>query len=101
MSEDQTDLRAYLESFDPEPVERTLDEATFQAYLDRLLSIKISGAALRFPLHEPMTIADLGWTRENAAAVRGVFSAFAVDWDAPIMDEYDRLPPERDEGDQP
>lgn len=39
----------------------------------------------------PLTIHDLGWTREEAAATRGVFGAVADDWDDPLMDVYDAL----------
>lgn len=38
-----------------------------------------------------LTITDLGWTREQAAVVRGLFSAIAEDWDDPAMDVYDDL----------
>lgn len=38
-----------------------------------------------------LTIDDLGWTRDEAAAVRLMFDAVADDWDDPSMDAYDRL----------
>ena len=40
---------------------------------------------------KPLTIDDLGWTREEAAAVRALFGAMADDWDDPGMDAYDDL----------
>lgn len=39
----------------------------------------------------PLTIADLGWTPEQAAAIRAQLAAFADDWDDPAMDVYDEL----------
>jgi hypothetical protein len=38
-----------------------------------------------------LLVADLGWTRDEAAAVRAQFGSFAEDWDAPEMDAYDAL----------
>jgi hypothetical protein len=38
-----------------------------------------------------LLVADLGWSREEAAAVRGQLAAFEEDWDAPGMDAYDAL----------
>lgn len=40
---------------------------------------------------KPLTIDDLGWTREQAAIIRGLFGAIADDWDDPSMDVYDDL----------
>ena len=37
---------------------------------------------------KPLTIADLGWTREEALAIRAKLSSFAEDWDDPSMDVY-------------
>jgi mRNA interferase MazF len=36
-------------------------------------------------------ISELGWTREQAAQVRASLQAFDEDWDAPGMEDYDRL----------
>jgi hypothetical protein len=36
-------------------------------------------------------ISELGWTAEQAAAMRHRFAAFADDWDDPDMDVYDAL----------
>jgi hypothetical protein len=38
-----------------------------------------------------ITIADLGWTREQAIAIRGLYGSIAEDWDDPAMDIYDEL----------
>jgi len=38
-----------------------------------------------------LTIDDLGWTKEQAIAVRGLFGSFAEDWDDPAMDVYNDL----------
>lgn len=35
-----------------------------------------------------LSIRDLGWTREQAKAVRAKLSSFAQDWDDPHMDVY-------------
>ena len=38
-----------------------------------------------------LTIADLGWSPEKAAAVRAELASFAQDWDDPRMDVYNEL----------
>src|SRR4051794_13424247 len=38
-----------------------------------------------------ITISDMGWTREQAIAIRGLFSFVAEDWDDPEMDIYNVL----------
>jgi hypothetical protein len=38
-----------------------------------------------------LLIADLGWSREEAAEVRAQLAAFEEDWDAPGMGAYDAL----------
>lgn len=38
-----------------------------------------------------LTIDDLGWTREQAAAIRLMFGSIAEDWDDPDMEIYDEL----------
>lgn len=38
-----------------------------------------------------LTISDLGWTRDQALAIRGQLASFAEDWDDPAMDVYDEL----------
>jgi hypothetical protein len=38
-----------------------------------------------------LTIDQLGWTPEEAAAIRASLSAFAPDWDHPSMSIYDGL----------
>ena len=40
---------------------------------------------------EPLRIADLGWSRAEAAALRAQLVAFEEDWDAAGMDAYDAL----------
>jgi hypothetical protein len=37
----------------------------------------------------PHLIQDLGWTREDATAIRHRLSAFREDWEAPGMEIYD------------
>ena len=39
----------------------------------------------------PRPISELGWTAEQAAALRHKMAAFAQDWDDPAMDVYDAL----------
>ena len=39
----------------------------------------------------PLLVADLGWTRQKAAAVRAQLAAFEQGWDSPEMDAYDAL----------
>lgn len=36
-------------------------------------------------------VSELGWSREKAARVRASLRAFDEDWNAPGMEEYDRL----------
>jgi hypothetical protein len=38
---------------------------------------------------QPLTLRDIGWTREEARRVRAKFASFAEDWDDPRMDVYD------------
>ena len=45
----------------------------------------------RGPARPRLLIADLGWTREEAVAVRAKLAAFEEDWDVPEMDIYDTL----------
>lgn len=40
------------------------------------------------PAAPPLTIYDLGWTREEAARVRAQMASFSADWDDPAMDIY-------------
>jgi hypothetical protein len=40
------------------------------------------------PVHH---ISELGWTTEQASAMRHKLSAFADDWNVPAMDAYDAL----------
>lgn len=40
---------------------------------------------------QALTIDQLGWTPEEAAAIRASLSAFAADWDHPSMAIYDGL----------
>jgi hypothetical protein len=40
------------------------------------------------PAAEPLTIYDLGWTREEAARARAQMASFSADWDDPAMDIY-------------
>ena len=37
-----------------------------------------------------LTIHDLGWTREHAREIRAKLSTFAMDWDDPSMDIYNK-----------
>lgn len=39
---------------------------------------------------ELLTIDDLGWTREQAIAIRAMYGSIAEDWDDPSMDAYDK-----------
>jgi hypothetical protein len=43
------------------------------------------------PQASPLTIADLGWSPEKAAAVRAQLASFVEDWDDPRMDVYNGL----------
>ena len=36
-------------------------------------------------------VSELGWSREKAARVRASLRAFDEDWNAPGMEEYDKL----------
>jgi len=36
-------------------------------------------------------VSELGWTRDQAEQVRASLRVFEADWDAPGMEEYDRL----------
>jgi len=36
-------------------------------------------------------VSELGWTREQAAQVRAALQVFDQDWNAPGMEEYDKL----------
>jgi hypothetical protein len=36
-------------------------------------------------------IQELGWTREQAAAIRYRLAAFREDWEAPVMELYDNV----------
>ena len=40
---------------------------------------------------EPLTTADLGWSRKKAAEIRASLLAFEEDWNAPGMEAYDKL----------
>lgn len=46
-------------------------------------------AHLFHPAKKPLTIADMGWTREEARGIRRMFSSIIHDWDDPAMDVYD------------
>lgn len=46
-----------------------------------------TGAAA--PKRRQLTIHDLGWTEEDARAVRAQLASFAEDWDDRAMDAYD------------
>ncbi|MBM3129922.1 MAG: hypothetical protein FJ009_15035 [Chloroflexi bacterium] len=39
-------------------------------------------------LSSQLTIGDLGWTQERAAAIRAQLASFTQDWDDPRMDVY-------------
>jgi|YNPBryBLVA2012_1023415.scaffolds.fasta_scaffold54204_1 hypothetical protein len=43
------------------------------------------------PLASKLTISDLGWTQERAAAIRSQLASFTQDWDDPRMDVYNEL----------
>ena len=38
-----------------------------------------------------LTIADLGWTTNKAAAVQAKLASFVEDWDGPRLDVYNEL----------
>ena len=46
------------------------------------------GARSGIPRH---LVSELGWTREQAAQVRAALQVFDADWNAPGMEEYDKL----------
>lgn len=41
--------------------------------------------------HPELTVAALGWTRAEAAAVRGIWGLGVEDWDDPAMDVHNSL----------
>jgi uncharacterized protein (DUF433 family) len=69
----------------------SLDVADIRAAIEfaREAAREFDGADL------PLTLSDLGWTREQAASVRQQLQPFADDWDDPSMDVYDALTPAR------
>jgi uncharacterized membrane protein len=40
---------------------------------------------------QPLLVADLGWTPQQAADTRARLASFAEDWDTPDMEGYDDL----------
>ena len=64
------------------------DFVTIKAFLMALETLEQP-----FPekFHSPQLIQELGWTREQATAIRYRFAAFREDWEAPGMDVYDDL----------
>jgi hypothetical protein len=48
-------------------------------------------ATFRSSVARSRPISELGWTVEQAAAMRHKLGAFAQDWDDPAMDVYDAL----------
>jgi hypothetical protein len=61
----------------------------------RKVTIDVNSAFTPLPIFErgrsALLIADLGWSREQAAAVRAQLAAFEKGWDSPEMDAYDGL----------
>ncbi|MBM4288413.1 MAG: hypothetical protein FJ135_09760 [Deltaproteobacteria bacterium] len=39
----------------------------------------------------PLLVSDLGWSSEEAKETRARLAALEEDWDAPGMEDYDRL----------
>jgi hypothetical protein len=39
----------------------------------------------------PLLVSDLGWSNEEAKETRARLAALEKDWDAPGMEDYDRL----------
>jgi len=39
----------------------------------------------------PLLVADLGWSNEEAKETRARLASLEEDWDAPGMEDYDRL----------
>ncbi|MDD5641076.1 MAG: hypothetical protein PHX53_05460 [Syntrophales bacterium] len=39
----------------------------------------------------PLLVSDLGWSNEEAKETRARLAALEEDWDAPGMEDYDRL----------
>ncbi len=65
----------------------TLPDATLQTAVQFLVSLQERPVEGK----NPLLIADLGWTQEQAADTRARLASFAEDWDAPAMEGYDDL----------
>ena len=83
----------------PRDKRRSMSEA-LKALIDRLppeMEIEIRDHIVSLlqkkkpSLKKRSTIKDLGWTAAEAAETRSRLGTFEEDWDAPGMDEYDRL----------
>lgn len=72
-------LKALIDRLPPEM------EIEVRDHIESLLQKK------KTPLKKRNTIKDLGWTAAEAAETRSRLATFEEDWDAPGMDEYDRL----------
>ena len=57
----------------------------------KILLRNILGQAGPGTPEHPRTLAALGWSREQAAAVRAQLASFEEDWNAPGMEAYDEL----------
>ena len=64
------------------------DFVTIKAFL---MALKSREQPLLENLHSPRLIQELGWTREQATAIRYRLAAFREDWEAPGMEIYDDL----------
>lgn len=63
-----------------------------RAFSDHKTTIaSASGRDNRLQTKQELTIADLGWTQEQAISIRGMFGSILEDWDDPSMDVYDDL----------
>ena len=64
------------------------DFVTMKAFLMALENLE---QPLPERVHSPQLIQELGWTCEEATAIRYRFAAFREDWEAPGMEIYDDL----------
>jgi hypothetical protein len=73
------DIKALIDRLPPEM------EPEIRDHIESLLRKKTT------PLKKGNAIKDLGWAAAEAAETRSRLASFEEDWDAPGMDEYDRL----------
>jgi hypothetical protein len=73
------DLKALIDRLPPEI------EIEVRDHIESLLQKR------KTSLNKGNTVKELGWTAAEAAETRSRLASFEEDWDAPGMDEYDRL----------